>query len=227
MSSTGKGGEGKRSANGKTEDDKGSNKVKGKSKDDRGSNKDKVSDKGEGKGSGKAKRKSKDDKGSIQDQGIRKDNKSKDDKDPNKVKGKGKSKDDMDSNKEGKNKGVRRKRGAAGGGLKISVETGDWPDIWWVDVNQNDNIKNIKSNIANAMRWSCNLELVLEYKNEILKDTSTLRDYHVKNKSRLRVSLAEKNKFTLRRGKSRVHVYLAEGVAVLQPLGSDYTTIQQ
>jgi hypothetical protein len=40
--STGKG-EGKGSANGKSEDDKGSNKVKGKSKDDRDSNMDKVS----------------------------------------------------------------------------------------------------------------------------------------------------------------------------------------
>jgi hypothetical protein len=77
------------------------------------------------------------------------------------------------------------------------------------------------------MRWSCNLELVLEYKNEVLKDTFTLRDYHVKNNSRLRVSLAEKDTFTLRRRKCRLHVCLTEGAAVLQPLGSDYTTIQQ
>jgi hypothetical protein len=199
MSSTGKG-EGKGAANGKSEDDKGSNKVKGKSKVDRGSNKDKVSDEGEGKGSGKGESKSKDDKGSIKDQGIRKDNKSKDDnKGSNKVKCKSKD----DSNKEGKDKGVKRKHGAVGGGLQIIVVTGAWEDIWVnVDVEEDDKIKNVKSNIAKVLQWPCNLELELEYKGEILKDTRTLLDYHVENESRLYVRLA------------------------LQSLGSDYT-IQQ
>jgi hypothetical protein len=202
MSSTGKG-EGKRSANGKSKDDKGSNKVKGKNKDDRGSNKDKVSDKGEGKGSGKGKSKSKDDKGSINDQGIRKDKSKDDNKGSNKVKCK--SKDDVGSNKEegSKDKGVKRKRGAVGGGLQIIVITGAWEDIWVdVDVKEDDKIKNVKSNIAKVLQWPCNLELELEYKGEVLKDTRTLRDYHVENESRLYVRLA------------------------LQSLGSDYT-IQQ
>jgi hypothetical protein len=201
MSSTGKG-EGKGSANGKSEDDKGSNKVKGKDKDDRGSNKDKVSDNGEGKGSGKGKNKSKeDDKGSIKDQGIRK-GKRKDHKGSNKVNCK--SKDDVGSNnKEGKDKGVKRKRGAAGGGLQIIVVTGAWEDIWVnVDVKEDDKINNVKSNIAKVLQWPCNLELELEYKGEILKDTRTLRDYHVENESRFDVRLA------------------------LQPLGSDYTIEQ-
>jgi hypothetical protein len=163
-----------------SKDDKGTNKVKDKGKDDRGSNKDKVSDKGEGKGSGKGM--SKDDKGLHKDQGNRK----------------GKSKDDKGPNKEGEDKGVKRKREAVGGGIQITVDTGAWADFWTVDVKKDDEIKIVKSKILKTMGFPRNLDLVLEYKHDILEDTFTLLDYHVEAESRLHMCLPEKSTYTLR-----------------------------
>ena len=109
--------------------------------------------------------------------------------------GKGKSKDDKGSNKDkgkekdvkGSNKGEKRTRGARGGhAVHIIVVMGAWEDLWIVDVEED--IKNVKSKLANVMRRPSEGKMVLSYKSEILKDTLTVRDYDVENEPRLYLS---------------------------------------